>query len=237
MTEAALRGAPTGAGGPVGVAADIAAMNAALDGLNPADEAGRRALAEAERLYSGIGAARLTMALPPADPISFPLVLATLAWSCLLFCGLGALSRANASTVAALALGSIAGCERDLAQPRAGSAARRDVPALAGPDPASLDGDRPMSSSRTFLVGSALCVLAGEAAAQDFATSAQAMDYLAAALPRATAANPKYRTVKDGTVSQWLTQEVRFSGADPVRVEMRESYTQTKDGKTTPGTP
>ena len=44
-------------------------MNAALDGFNPADEAGRRALGEAERFCTaGIGAARLAMALPPADP-------------------------------------------------------------------------------------------------------------------------------------------------------------------------
>ena len=67
----------------------------------------------------------------------------------------------------------------------------------------------------------------------DFASPAQARDYLAATLPRATAENPKYRTLADGTVSQWLTHEIRFSGKGAV--EMLESYTQAKDGKTTPG--
>lgn len=84
-----------------------------------------------------------------------------------------------------------------------------------------------------LFVASALSTFAGHAMAEDFASRAQAQDYLAAELPRATAANPKYRTLSDGTVSQWLTLEVRF---DKTRVEMRESYTQTKDGKTTPGT-
>jgi hypothetical protein len=104
VTGSGLRaGAGPAAAGAV--AADIAAMAAALDELKPADEAGRRALAEADRLYGAIAEARLAMALPPGDPISWPVVLAALAWSCLLFFGLGALSRANAATVGALALG------------------------------------------------------------------------------------------------------------------------------------
>ena len=49
--------------------------------------------------------------------------------------------------------------------------------------------------------------------AESFATRAQAMDYLARALPEATAANPKYLTKADGTVSQWLTESVRFAEA------------------------
>jgi hypothetical protein len=80
----------------------------------------------------------------------------------------------------------------------------------------------------------ALCALAGQAMAEDFTSRAQAQNYLAAELPRATAANPKYRTLSDGTVSRWLTQEVRFG--DNNSVEMRERYTQTRDGKTIPGT-
>jgi hypothetical protein len=109
IIQTGLRGAaPAPAGAPGAVAADIAAMSAALDGLKPADDAGRRALAEAERRYAAIGEARLAMALPPADPASWPVALAMLAWSCLTFCGLGALSRKNATTVAALALGGVA---------------------------------------------------------------------------------------------------------------------------------
>jgi hypothetical protein len=89
---------------------------------------------------------------------------------------------------------------------------------------------------RILYLIAALAVLGGEAMAEEFSSRAQAMDFLAAALPAATAANPKYRTVGDGTVSRWLTQEIRFSGTGAVTVEMRESYTQEKDGKTTSGT-
>jgi hypothetical protein len=83
------------------------------------------------------------------------------------------------------------------------------------------------------------CAFASAVSAQQpFATRAQAMDYLAAALPKATAENPKYLTQSDGTLSQWLTDDIRFASAatGPVTVTMRESYTQTKAGKTTPGT-
>ena len=75
------------------------------------------------------------------------------------------------------------------------------------------------------------------ASAQDFATRAQAMDYIAATLPKATAANPAFVTKADGTVSKWLTQDVAFStGAHgAVTVTMRETYTQTQNGKTTDG--
>jgi hypothetical protein len=90
-----------------------------------------------------------------------------------------------------------------------------------------------MSPPRRLLVLPALCALAGGAAAAEFASRQQAIDYLAETLPRATAANPKYKTLRDGTESRWLTQAIRF---DSDKVEMRESYTQTKDGKTIPGT-
>ena len=93
-----------------------------------------------------------------------------------------------------------------------------------------------MTFPYSILLGLTAALAAGGSALADdadFASPAQATDYLAATLPRATAENPKYRTVADGTVSQWLTQEVRFSGMG--EVEMLESYTQEKDGKTTPG--
>jgi hypothetical protein len=91
-----------------------------------------------------------------------------------------------------------------------------------------------MSRLRFILLSFALCAFVGQAMAEDFTSRAAAKDYLAAELPRATAANPKYRTLSDGTVSQWLTQEIRFG--DRGAVTMRESYTQAKDGKTIPGT-
>ena len=76
-----------------------------------------------------------------------------------------------------------------------------------------------------------------QAMAETFKTRNEAMDVIAALLPRATAANPEYRAKSDGTLSRWLTQDVRFAtGADgAVTVTMRETFTQAKDGKTTQG--
>ena len=71
-----------------------------------------------------------------------------------------------------------------------------------------------------------------------FASRQAAMDYLSATLPKATAANPEFRTVKDGVQTRWLTKAARFgegaSGA--VVVTMEEEYTQTRDGQATPST-
>jgi len=89
-------------------AAGVAEMQAFVAGLKPADDAQRQGLAAAERHYADFAETWLTMALPSADPVSWPLLLVTIAWSCLLFGCLGALSRANATTVTALALGGAA---------------------------------------------------------------------------------------------------------------------------------
>jgi hypothetical protein len=76
----------------------------------------------------------------------------------------------------------------------------------------------------------------GTAMTEEFATRAEAIAYLSTSLHNETAANPNYLTRSDGTLSQWLTDEASFSiSAGAVRVTMRESYTQTKDGKTVPG--
>ncbi len=79
-----------------------------------------------------------------------------------------------------------------------------------------------------------LAFLAGDAVAVEFETRAAAMDYIAAALPKATSANPLYLTKADGTVSSWLTEAVSFrdNGSEIV---MRERFTQTKAGKATDG--
>ena len=73
--------------------------------------------------------------------------------------------------------------------------------------------------------------------AETFASHAQAMAYLADALPKASRQNPEYVAKSDGTVSRWATDAVHFSAADggAVVIEMRESYTQTQGGKTSPG--
>ena len=48
------------------------------------------------------------MSLQLSDPISWPLIITVVAWSCLLFCGFGLLSRANPTTLVMLALGACA---------------------------------------------------------------------------------------------------------------------------------
>ncbi len=45
------------------------------------------------------------MSLQLIDPISWPLIITVIAWSCLLFCGFGLLSRMNATTLCVLTLG------------------------------------------------------------------------------------------------------------------------------------
>jgi len=51
---------------------------------------------------------RLLMSLQLASPVSWPLLVIVVSWALLLFCGFGVLSRLNATSVAALALGSFA---------------------------------------------------------------------------------------------------------------------------------
>jgi hypothetical protein len=58
--------------------------------------------------YSQIGETRLLMSLQLADPVSWPLLWMVVAWSCMLFCGYGVLSRANPTTIVALGLGAAA---------------------------------------------------------------------------------------------------------------------------------
>jgi hypothetical protein len=86
-------------------------------------------------------------------------------------------------------------------------------------------------------VFAAIAAGGGSAGETGFASSAEAMSWLAGELPRVTQANPKYLTKSDGTVSQWLTKSVHFShgAGGHIRVAMQESYTQTKGGVTTPG--
>src|SRR5205807_7078859 len=99
-------------------------------------------------------------------------------------------------------------------------------------------GHRAMRSRLALFTGLTLgAASGGPAMAESFASRAQAMAYIADALPKASRANPDYVTKSDGTVSRWLTDDVRFTSQSggAVEIEMRESYTQTKDGKTSPG--
>jgi hypothetical protein len=87
---------------------NMASMNAMLTSLKPSNDSQRQLLAAAGQHYAAIGETRLLMSLQLADPVSWPLILMVISWSCLLFCGYGVLSRANATTIAALALGGAA---------------------------------------------------------------------------------------------------------------------------------
>jgi hypothetical protein len=88
--------------------ANMDSLNAFLGGLQPSTDLQRQMLGDARRNYGFIGEYRLLMSLQLTNPISWPLIIAVTAWSCLLFFGLGMLSRVNATTLAALALGACA---------------------------------------------------------------------------------------------------------------------------------
>ena len=87
---------------------NMASMNAFLVGLKPANDMQRQVLAAAVAHYGQIGETRLLMSLQLSEPISWPLILTVISWSCLLYCGYGVLSRPNATTIVTLALGAAA---------------------------------------------------------------------------------------------------------------------------------
>ena len=70
--------------------------------------------------------------------------------------------------------------------------------------------------------------------AAEFGTRAQAIDYIAATLTKAIAANPKYLTKADGAVTEWVNDDVTFATDDAGRVivTLREHFIQTKGDKT-----
>ena len=80
-------------------------MSEFLSSLHPTTDMQRQLLGAANLHYSQIGETRLLMSLQLVDPISWPLITTVIAWSCLLFCGFGLLSRINATTLCVLALG------------------------------------------------------------------------------------------------------------------------------------
>ncbi len=71
-----------------------------------------------------------------------------------------------------------------------------------------------------------------------FASRDEAQAYLARALPRATAANPKFVTKPDNVETVWRTQSIVFtdSSAGGIQVAMDESFTETRGGIANPGT-
>ena len=85
--------------------ANMGLMSDFLNNLQPTTDAQKQLLGAAGQHYAGIGETRLLMSLQLVDPISWPLIRTVVAWSCLLFCGFGLLSRMNATTLCVLALG------------------------------------------------------------------------------------------------------------------------------------
>jgi hypothetical protein len=76
--------------------------------LDPKTPAQRQFAAAAAADAGAIEQTRLLISLQLASPISWPLVVIVVSWALILFCGFGLLSRINATTLAALALGAFA---------------------------------------------------------------------------------------------------------------------------------
>ncbi len=88
--------------------AGLKKMDQFLLSLKPTTDAQKQLLSTASINASWIEQTRLLMSLQLAAPISWPLMMIVISWSLLLFRGYGLLSRANATVVATLALGSFA---------------------------------------------------------------------------------------------------------------------------------
>jgi hypothetical protein len=88
--------------------ADVRPMEAYLRSLDPKTPAQTEAVASAKAHFAQIFGTRLSMSLQLANPVSRPLLVVVVVWSFFLFCGFGLLSKANATTLAALAFGSFA---------------------------------------------------------------------------------------------------------------------------------
>ena len=88
--------------------ANMDSMSAFLGALQPTTDSQRQLLGDARRNYGFIGEYRLLMSLQLTHPIAWPLIIAVTAWSCVQFFGLGVLSRPNAGTLVALAMGACA---------------------------------------------------------------------------------------------------------------------------------
>ena len=76
-----------------------------FNGLKPETPAQTELLAAARGNYAFIGEQRLLMSMQAATPVAWPLIYAVTAWSCLMFCGMGLLSRLNATTLTMLVVG------------------------------------------------------------------------------------------------------------------------------------
>ena len=79
-----------------------------LQGLHPSTDEQKQALAAAISAADAISQARMQMSFALSAPVSYPLLLTVVGWVVCLFCGFGLTSRGTATSVIALAVGSIA---------------------------------------------------------------------------------------------------------------------------------
>jgi hypothetical protein len=85
----------------------MADLSRVFERLDPKTDAQKELLAAAKGNYATIGENRLLMSLQVLSPIAWPLIYAVTGWSCLMFAGMGLLSRPNAATVIMLFLGAV----------------------------------------------------------------------------------------------------------------------------------
>jgi hypothetical protein len=81
---------------------------AGLDKLHPTTDDQKQALSAASSAIDAIAQSRLQMSFALTDPVSYPLVVVVVAWAAFLFCGFGLMSKGNAMSVAAGAVGALA---------------------------------------------------------------------------------------------------------------------------------
>jgi Protein of unknown function (DUF4239) len=81
-------------------------LSVALDHLEPTTEAQKSLLADAKRNYTAIWQSRILMSLQAIDAVSWPVLYAVSAWTCIAFFLTGLNSKAGPATIAVAALGS-----------------------------------------------------------------------------------------------------------------------------------
>jgi hypothetical protein len=114
----------------------------AMARLQPSTDAEKQAYAAAMSTLESIGQARLQMSFALSNPVSYPLILTVVGWAVLVFCGYGLMSRGNAMSFVAVAIGACAAASAvwlilDLSDPysgifRASSAPLEQVLAVMG---------------------------------------------------------------------------------------------------------
>jgi hypothetical protein len=78
-----------------------------FEGLEPKTPAQKELLTAARANYAFIGEQRILMSMQAATPVPWPLIYAVTGWSCLMFGGMGLLSKLNPMVVTMLVLGAV----------------------------------------------------------------------------------------------------------------------------------